>query len=141
MITNPSWKLFFDGSCEPINPGGTACYGWLLYSPEGVLKASAYGIVCKGKGATNNVAEFHALLKGLDYIVYQGLRVPLLLCGDSQLVVKTVSREWKLKKEHLIPLRDRIHQLLRKNGCRWEIQWIPREQNQEADTLCSKALA
>lgn len=42
-----------DGLCEPVNPGGTACYGWVAYRGQEKI-GEGYGVVCSGPGATNN---------------------------------------------------------------------------------------
>lgn len=130
---NKSWTLFFDGSCEPYNPGGTAAFGWVLYSPKGELVDSSSGIICSGEGATNNVAELGALEYGIKAFIGKELNGRLSIRGDSLLAINLVNRKWRCRKEHLVLYLKRIFSLL--EGIKWEAQWIPREQNEEADNL------
>lgn len=133
------WTLYFDGSCQPRNPGGHATYGWVLLDADGDEVHSDCGHVCSGEGATNNVAEYAALLRGLEWAAgnktarLQSLR----LLGDSQLVVNTVAGKWRCKKPHLQRLLRQIQQLLFRRE--WTIGWIPREENSRADELSNKA--
>ena len=129
------WKLYFDGSCLPRNPGGHACYGYCLFSPDGKLFREDNGLVCSGEGATNNVAEFHALLAGVRFLYDEKMVIPLLCLGDSQLVVNMVSGKWKGKKPHLIELNSKCKGFLDTVSDDWLIEWIPREQNSHADRL------
>lgn len=132
---NTTWTIYFDGACEPKNPGGYACYGWCLFSPDNCLIASGSGCDGHGEGQTNNTAEYAALENALLYIKEQNLTIPLLCKGDSMLVVNQVSLKWNCKKKHLEIRRDRIRNLLEIVGRPWKMQWIPREENEEADML------
>ena len=57
-------SIFFDGACEPVNPGGTASYGWVI-KKDGKTILSGSGIVGSGEGMTNNVGEYHGLIEGI----------------------------------------------------------------------------
>ncbi len=50
-----------DGLCEPVNPGGIATYGYVIRDESGSLIAKKSGVVGKGAGMSNNVAEYAAL--------------------------------------------------------------------------------
>lgn len=136
--TSKPWELYFDGACEPFNPGGHATYGWVINSPDGVTVLKGNGHVCSGEGATNNVAEYHALLEGLKAFISLGNSNPVLLKGDSQLVIKTVNQEWNCKKPHLKVILLRIQTLL--SELEWEAEWIPRELNSPADEMSKSAV-
>jgi ribonuclease HI len=56
--------FYCDGLCEPYNPGGYACYGWLSLDSDGQQIAQGYGGVARGAGATNNISEYSALIAG-----------------------------------------------------------------------------
>ncbi len=129
------WTLFFDGACEPINPGGHSTYGWCLYSPDGKLFRADHGYLCTGNGSTNNAAEYAALEACLKFLQAEKMRIPLVCKGDSMLIVMQVSRQWGGKQEHLLRARDRVHALLDEVASKWSIWWIPREMNEEADKL------
>jgi ribonuclease HI len=133
------WILYFDGACEPVNPGGHATYGWQLFRPDGELYAEDNGHICSGPGATNNVAEFGALEAGLRFMVKERLFVPLLCKGDSQLVVHLMNGRWKAKKPHLQQATVRCGLLLNEINSFWDLEWIPRLQNDSCDQLSKTA--
>ena len=69
--------LYFDGSCGPVNPGGNASYGWLLFQ-DSIEIARGSGVEACGPEATNNVAEcvFGLVLELVAQVAYSGL-VPI----------------------------------------------------------------
>ncbi len=127
------WYLNFDGACEPVNPGGTASWGFVLFNSDGDLVAQGAGVVGTGPGMTNNVAEWAAVEEGVRRFREMGLNGALAIRGDSQLVVKQLGGEWRCKKPHLEAARDRVLALL--DGIAWAVEWVPREENQLADEL------
>ena len=87
---------------------------------------------------TNNVAEYTAAIMGLEHAVHLGAsRVKLF--ADSELLVRQLNGQYKVKNEGLKPLYHTVKELIAKIG-RVEVQYIPREQNREADTLANKAI-
>ena len=129
-------KLYFDGSCEPKNPGGIAGYGWRLVGMDGTEVKNDRGEVCRGMGATNNIAEWAAVTMGLRYLKEQKWHGDLEIYGDSQLVIRQLLGEYKVRKDTLIPYHKECIGMLEK--WQWSATWIPREQNEECDKL-SKA--
>jgi ribonuclease HI len=88
--------------------------------------------------ASNNVAEYRALIAGLEAAApFQARRV--CVRADSQLVVSHLRGVYKVKKPHLKPLYERARELL---GAYEdvELEYIPRAQNAEADALANAAL-
>ena len=102
------WTLYFDGGCQPCNPGGVATYGWTLLNAEGGEECCGSGVVCSGEGATNNVSEYTSLIRGLEHIAGCKLNGLLRIRGDSKLVVMTVAGKWRCRKSHLWKLLRRI---------------------------------
>jgi ribonuclease HI len=88
--------------------------------------------------ATNNVAEYRALLLGLERARELGAR-EVEVIGDSQLVVRQVRGEYKVKHADLRPLRDQVADALAAFE-RWSIRHVRREQNAAADELVNAAL-
>lgn len=129
--------IYFDGSCEPVNPGGTARYGYRVLDEHHDLIHQDTAIVCKGAGATNNVAEWAGVMNAIKHVVESGHKGPIEIYGDSKLVINQLNGQWKCKKEHLQPYLQESLKLL--EGRVWSASWIPREKNQEADDL-SKGL-
>lgn len=88
--------------------------------------------------ATNNEAEYHAVLLGIERARKLGAS-ELHLIGDSELVVRQVRGEYKVKQAHLRGLRAAVLEALEVFE-RWEIRNVPREQNADADALVNQAL-
>ncbi|AMV30151.1 hypothetical protein VT84_37510 [Gemmata sp. SH-PL17] len=133
--------IFFDGLCEPINPGGTACYGYAIYGIGPVGKAvPGCGVFKAGAGMTNNVAEWIALGKALALVRAEKLRPDTVtIYGDSQLVINQLIGDFECNNERLREYRDRCLEHLTELACVWKAHWIPREQNVEADHLARAA--
>lgn len=88
--------------------------------------------------ASNNVAEYRALLLGIERAAALGAS-ELELVGDSELVVKQVKGEYKVKKAAMRELHAQAKQALRSFDS-WSIRHVRREQNTEADRLVNEAL-
>ena len=95
----------------------------------------------RGEGigrATNNVAEYRALLLGIERAAALGA-TELELVGDSELVVRQVKGEYKVKDAALRELHAEVRRAL--TGFEsWSIRHVRREQNAEADRLVNEAL-
>ncbi len=125
--------LFADGGSRG-NPGPAASGAVLLdASGEVIEEVGAY----LGR-ATNNVAEWTALLLGLAAAEKRGIR-RLAIRLDSELVVKQVRGEYRVKHVDLQPLHRRALALLRRFE-RVNIRHIPRKQNALADRLVNDVL-
>lgn len=125
--------LFTDGGSRG-NPGPAASAAVLL-DPDGELleEIGAYlGI------ATNNVAEWTALLLGLEGAAKRGIR-RLGVRLDSELVVKQLRGEYRVKHAGLQPLYRRAQRLLRA-FVEVDIRHVPRKQNALADRLVNRLL-
>jgi ribonuclease HI len=57
--------------------------------------------------------------------------------GDSQLVVNQIKGKWKVRAPRIVPLHQKVIPLISKFKV-IDIEWVPREQNKEADRLCNK---
>src|SRR5262249_36954651 len=88
--------------------------------------------------ATNNVAEYRAVLLGIDLARELGAEA-LELVGDSKLVVEQVRGNWKVKQEHLRPLHRQVGNAL-EAWSEWSIRHVRREKNERADELLNEAL-
>ena len=88
--------------------------------------------------ATNNVAEYQALLAGLELALDRGVeRLDVFL--DSELVVRQVNGQYKVKDAGLKPLHAQACQLLSRFH-EVDVKHVRREQNAEADRLVNEAL-
>jgi ribonuclease HI len=88
--------------------------------------------------ATNNVAEYRALLLGIDRARKLGAS-ELELVGDSELVVRQVRGEYKVKDPGLKPLHAQVMEAL-ESFEEWSIRHVRREHNADADALVNEAL-
>ena len=134
-MTPPDIIIKCDGLCEPINPGGYACWAYVVLR-DGQEIHHAYNCLGHGEGMTNNLAEYHALLHGLAYL-YKNKITGAEIKTDSQLVVQQVNGAWKCNKEHLRLLRDRCQKA--RDLVQAKLEWIPREENEIADSYSRTA--
>jgi ribonuclease HI len=88
--------------------------------------------------ATNNVAEYRAVLLGIELAGELGAD-ELELVGDSKLIVEQVRGNWKIKQAHLRPLREQVVDAL-EDFERWSIRHVRRGENERADELLNEAL-
>ena len=109
----------------------------------GVVVQGADGEVLEERGerigtATNNVAEYRALLLGIERAAELGAS-ELELVGDSELVVRQVEGEYKVKDATLRKLHAEVKRALAGFDS-WSIRHVRREHNAEADRLVNEAL-
>ena len=88
--------------------------------------------------ATNNVAEYRALLLGIELAKELGAD-EVELVADSLLIVEQVRGNWKVKQSHLRPLRQQAVRALEGLGS-WSIRHVKRGENERADELLNDAL-
>jgi ribonuclease HI len=124
--------VYFDGLCYPRNPCGVAAYGYLIYR-EGEIIHRGFGAVGEGKGMTNNVAEYEGLKAAAMWLDDNGIGEKILIKGDSQLVIKQMKGDWQVNSATSKKYAPEIKQLLK--GKDVTFQWVPREENEEADKL------
>lgn len=115
------------------NPGQASCAA--VIRAEGVPQRELgiyLGIT------TNNVAEYSGLIAGLSECLEMGVS-QIEIRSDSELCVRQVKGEYKVKNENLIPLHRRVLGLLSRFG-NWEIKHVPREDNATADSVTNRVL-
>jgi ribonuclease HI len=133
-------EVYFDGLCQPKNPGGISCYAFLVKS-GGRTIYSDYGIAVEpfSQDSTNNVAEYTALVKALQWLLEKNLgSTKVEIKSDSQLIVNQLTGDYKVKAKRIISLYKEVL-LLKSKFQDIQIKWVPRERNREADRLTNKA--
>jgi ribonuclease HI len=125
--------LHIDGGSRG-NPGD-AGFGVHVTAPDGTEIAELYGYIGQ---ATNNVAEYQALLHGLRYALDHGARRALVF-SDSELVVRQIGGSYRVKHPAMIPLHREALALMRRFD-EVRVSHVRREQNKEADALANRAL-
>jgi ribonuclease HI len=88
--------------------------------------------------ATNNVAEYRALLLGIE-LAKELEADEAEFVGDSLLIVEQVRGKWKVKQDHLRPLHTKVKDALRELPA-WSIRHVKRDENTRADELLNDAL-
>ena len=123
--------VYFDGAARG-NPG-PAAIGYVLVSGDGIVAEGGERI---GR-ATNNRAEYEALIRGLEVAADYGFDA-VEVRGDSELIVKQIRGEYDTNDPDLRERRVRARELLREFG-EWSIEHVPREVNERADDLANEA--
>jgi len=116
------------------NPG-PAGIAAVAYGPEGETLAERSEFVGE---ATNNVAEYRALLLGTRLAEELGAR-EIEIVGDSQLVARQIGGQYKVKHAGLRPLYLEAMRALTRFD-RWSVRDVRREQNERADELVNEAI-
>jgi ribonuclease HI len=126
-------QLHIDGASRG-NPG-EAGYGVFVTDADGAEVASLYGYLGR---ATNNVAEYQALLQALRFAALRGAK-RVRIYSDSELVVRQVNGQYKVKHPDMQALHAEARALL--GGFHdAQIAHVRREQNRQADKLANTAL-
>jgi ribonuclease HI len=107
----------------------------VLSGPDGAVVEEAAEYIGE---ATNNVAEYRALLLGLELARRAGA-TEVDVVNDSELVARQIGGEYKVKHAGLKPLWEQAMRELR-GFSRWSVRNVPREQNARADELVNAAL-
>lgn len=125
-------KMSFDGSCDP-NPGGRMGWSYILTFADGRAD-QGHNEAPANAANTVNVAEYRGLLAGLRAYLAAGGRGPLQITGDSQLVIRQVNGEYKVRKAALQGYHAEVGQLAAQIRD-LSLVWNPREHNTAADIL------
>jgi ribonuclease HI len=126
-------RLHVDGASRG-NPG-EAGFGIHVTDLQGGLVASLFGYLGK---ATNNVAEYQALLHGLRFALARGATL-VEVFSDSELLVRQIEGRYRVKNPGLVPLHREAQSLIAR-FTRARLAHVRREQNREADRLANRAL-
>lgn len=126
-------ELWFDGYCEPY-PCGIGGIGLVIKQDDKDLHSISEHIG-SGEGMSNNVAEYEALKRGLEYLKSNNLnKHDIKVYGDSKIVIMQMSGKWEIRngiyKEKALETKELLKSF--DNIC---FNWIPREQNTIADKL------
>jgi len=124
--------LHFDGGSRG-NPGPAAAAA-VLSDGQGVVLAECSEYLGE---ATNNVAEYTGLIIGLKKALELGLK-RLDIYGDSELIIKQIKGEYRVKNPGMKPLYQEATALLTK--FEWQITHVLRAENKEADSLVNLTL-
>jgi len=130
---NNTYKLYTDGASKG-NPGKASIGAWICDNQETVIKEISKNIGL----ATNNVAEYTALIEGLSSACELNIK-NLQVFMDSELVVRQINGEYKIKNEGLLPLFMKVKELKSKFD-HITFTHIERAKNKRADQLANLAI-
>jgi ribonuclease HI len=131
-------KAYCDGACRGGNPGDCSC-AWAIYDGEAVSYTGARYL--GPEPHSNNHAEYQGLI-GLLMLAASVSKTNLEIYSDSEVVIKQISGEWKVKEHSLQPLRDLAYALLLRGG--HTLQHVKGHAgdpgNELVDRLCNETL-
>lgn len=145
--------VYWDGSCGPVNPGGTVQYGW--HGTGQNSSDEGYGIAFQGgESATNNVSEYIALAAALTHLLAKAVpkiihndkaskNQKIILRGDSEIAVNQFNGLWRVNHSNLKPLAAVVHLMksqLEQLGYDVRAEWIHGDKNVRADKLSRRAI-
>jgi ribonuclease HI len=133
LSTPVALRLHVDGASRG-NPG-EAGFGIHVTAPDGSEIAALFGYLGK---ATNNVAEYQALLHGLRFALARGAAA-VEVFSDSELLVRQLEGRYRVKNAGLQPLYREAQSLLARFA-KARVAHVPRERNREADALANRAV-
>ena len=125
---------FTDGASRG-NPGESGI-GLIVKSEKGETILSEYGYIGL---ATNNIAEYSALIALLKKIK-KVQHTKLIVHSDSELMVRQLNGEYKVKDENIRKYYQRVVKLVDGEASKVEFRHIPRSENSEADRLANKGI-
>jgi ribonuclease HI len=128
-----AYRANIDGGSRG-NPG-PASYGVVVRDPKGEVIAQLKKYIGR---TTNNVAEYYGLIAALDFAQSSNIHA-LRIESDSELLVKQMRGQYKVKSEDLKPLFERAKKMSQSFSS-FRIDHVYREQNAEADALANEAM-
>ncbi|XP_070020611.1 uncharacterized protein [Nicotiana sylvestris] len=127
---HPPWKMYFDGVAHHREAG----VGVVFVTSQGEVLPYSFMLT---QLCSNNVAEYQALILGLEMVV-EIKQLQLQVFGDSQLVVNQLLSSYEVKKPELRPYHDYAKKLIGWLGD-MTIQHVPRKENKKVDVLAALA--
>ncbi len=131
--------VHFDGACQKVAGGPVATFGFTVEGAGYDHEDRGLAVPPHHERATNNVAEYVAAIRALEWLRGQGYAGEVVVRGDSQLVAEQMAGTYQVRAEHLRPYHDWLAQLAG-GFARVEFQWIRREENVRADALSKTAI-
>jgi len=118
------YLAWFDGACQPVNPGGSATFGVVVRDGNGTVLLKEHGLVGKGSTMSSNAAEYAGVLHILKYL---STRPPgrVTIYGDSNLVINQLNGKWRVRKGLYLSTAIEAKELLAYlHGLGWLINFV-----------------
>lgn len=132
-------RVHFDGACDPPSGTGVATFGYHLEGGGFLHEGWGLAVAPYSRHSTNNVAEYVAAIRPLEWLLAHGYTNDVVMSGDSQLVVRQMTGQYEVRAEHLKAYHDHLAGLVTRFR-HVEFHWVPREENRRADALSKLAL-
>ena len=132
-MASKTFSLFTDGACRG-NPGYGGA-GAVLMAEDGQVVATAKRFLGH---CTNNIAEYRALILGLEEAIKIGC-TSLSIFMDSELLVRQLQGVYRVKNPALVPLMGDVRVLLARFDS-WKVGHVPRSENALADRMANEAI-
>ena len=130
LVTDDKVALYIDGAADLHSK--TAGIGGVIYSSNNEIFSFSEYL----HDATNNEAEYNALILGLKSLLKLNLLNPIIY-SDSELIVKQVNGDYRVKNDRMILLHSEVISLLRKFET-WSLIHVLRDKNKVADKLANE---
>lgn len=131
---------FFDGCTEPTNPGGAMGMGAIIKVDDETKMLHSDFVAARPEN-TNNIAEYLALEKCIDFLLQEELDADdITIHGDSQLAIYQMNGTYGMNSGAYIPYAQRCLTKLASFRRPPKFVWLPRDENIEADNLSKKYL-
>jgi len=127
-----SIEVYIDGAARG-NPGPAGIGVVIKDGPKLIGEIGAY----IGK-TTNNMAEYLSLIRGLEEVLIRGFKAASFF-SDSELLVKQLNGEYKVKHDNLVPLHYHVLTLVDRLKV-FTIKHVPREKNEHADKMANEGI-
>ena len=127
------YEMYFDG-CSKGNPGLSGA-GAVIYKNEEEIWSNSYFV---SNNATNNVAEYFGLIRGLKRAIKMNIRC-LIVKGDSLLIIKQMTGKYKVKSESMIELYN-IAKKIEEEFENISYEHVYRKYNKRADELSNEGI-
>lgn len=130
---------YFDGACEPRNPGGAMGMGAFIFINGKELFVHS-SFESANPNNTNNIAEYKGIIWILKTLIEKKLnRENIIIRGDSKMVINQMAGIYGINKGNYVPYAYEARGYL-SSFKSINFEWIPREQNTQADNLSKKEL-
>ncbi len=131
------FSAFFDGAVQPHNPGGHGGYGLIVYNGQRVVHSESV-YVGRWPSLSNNCTEYAGAIAALRYFLKEGVTEGVIY-GDADMIVRQLNGVWRVKSGAYVPYYQEAY-ALRVQVPNVRFEWIPREQNGDADHLSKRAV-
>jgi ribonuclease HI len=132
-MSRPILTIHTDGASRG-NPGASA-YAYVIENGDETIEEAE-----RLPDTTNNQAEYTALVKALEHALELGADRAVRVFSDSELMVKQLRGEYRVKNEELRPLYEQALRLAARFAGGVVYSHVRRDQNRRADQLCNEAL-